>query len=65
MLIGRVNIYRETNEQRQRRERNENVTHVNLEDPHHTGAGEVAENYGDVTYVYIKVRVYKNNSILF
>ena len=38
---------------------------INLDDPHHTGAGEVAEHNGDVTYVYIKGRVYKNNRIHF
>ena len=24
---------------------------INLDDPHHTGAGEVAEHNGNVTYV--------------
>jgi hypothetical protein len=38
---------------------------INLDDPHHTEAGEVAEHDGDVTYVYIKARVYKNNGIHF
>jgi hypothetical protein len=49
-----------------RRERNKsNVMRINLDDPHQTGAGEVAGQNGDVTYVYIKARVYKNNSIHF
>jgi len=38
---------------------------INLDDPHHTGAGEVAEQNGDVACVYNKARVYKNNSIYF
>ena len=29
--------------------------HINLDDPHHTGAGEVAEHDGDVAYVYINL----------
>jgi hypothetical protein len=55
MLIRRVNTWTETNEQRQIRKRNKNnVMCINLDDPHYTGAGEIAEHNGDVTYVYIK-----------
>ena len=38
---------------------------INLDDPHHTGAGDVAEHNGDVTYENIQARIYKNNSIHF